>query len=121
MKGTWIFLLFLLPGTLLCQVKIDSGYQLMNSGRPITDTSGSFYIMIPDSMQVKELASGKICRIVSYEASFRIQSEIFKANDKASFLNYLNYLKPKDQIFLDKIKLEPNCFAPPKSVVIGIR
>ena len=121
MKQLSFLLLLGLPITIFAQVKIDTGYKLLNSGRPITPAVSYHYLMVPDSMQVKQLSSGKICRISSYETSFLIKGELFKANDRAAYRNCLNQVVPKDKIFLGKIVLEGCGFAPPKSAVIHIQ
>ncbi len=69
---------------------------------------------------LKENASGKICHLVSVEVTLFMQSEVFKAKDADQVTKLLNLMKPKDKIFLDKIKPEPACLTLPPQVVIEI-
>jgi hypothetical protein len=121
MKQFLCLLIFALPVCGFAQVKIDTGYQLLNCGRAITDTTFAFLWMVPDSFSVKQLSTGNVCKVAACETTFLIQNEIFKPQNKAGYISYLSTVKPKDKIFIDKFRLSGCSFAPPKSVVIEIR
>ena len=96
-------------------------FSLLFSFANAQSTSNKYSLLAHDGGYfLKENASGKICHLVSVEVTLFLQSEVFKAKDAAQVTKLLNLMKPKDKIFLDKIKPEPACLTLPPQVVIEI-
>ncbi len=73
-----------------------------------------------NSIFIKENISGKSCHPASCEVSFQISSQVFKATEKTGIQRFIDMIKPKDKIFLDKIIPSAGCITLPSHIVIEI-
>ena len=121
MKHLLSLLLFLfIMNQTKAQLKIDSNYTFL-----INDTSyanGSFprFVFDSDSIGIKEIATGKTCAIVSAEWIFIIQGNVFNDTKAADIKAHLAICKPKDKLFIEKIRLASGCFIPPRQIMFNV-
>ncbi len=103
------------------QLKIDSNYAIViNNIEYRNGSSLPFYPAVADLFRIKELSSGNSCAMVSADWTLKIGSEVFPGKTLSERKILLDKMRPQDQIFIDKIKLESGCFTPPKQIVLGI-
>src|SRR5687767_7659368 len=110
-----VLFLFSLAGSASAQLKIDTNYALMVNDTAFRNDSFVFF-SDPENIAVKEIATGKNCAIVSAEWTFIISGNVFHDTKASDIKMHLNLVKPKDRIFIEKIKLGPGCFIPPKQI-----
>jgi len=121
MNRLTILLLLLLPRVVFSQVKIDSGYALINGKLEYTQDNSGSWALIPEAFAVRQTSTGKVCKFQKYNAVFLIKGESYTATNPESFKKLSAKLEPKDKIYFDNIKLGGCDFAPPQSVVITIQ
>lgn len=114
-----LFLFLFLVNETKAQLKIDSNYTLLLGDAEYKNGSFVMYYNL-DSLWIKEVASGKICRLIAAEWVASMQGSVYRKKSFAEVERDLP-MKPKDKLFIDRIVLERGCFLPPKQIVIGIR
>ena len=102
------------------QIKVDSNYTILAKGIDEKLSPLPFIYGNLACITIKEKSSGKICSPSSMEFTFLINNETFHAKNTAEAQPYINRMRPKDLIFIDKIKMPADCFAPPKQIIIPI-
>lgn len=121
MKPILLFFCLTISASAFAQVKIDAGFVFMNGQFEYGTQNAKWWALVPDAFAVKEISTGKVCKMVSHQITFLIKGESFLAADAVTFKQLSAKLLPNDKIFIDKIKLEAGCFAPPKSIAITIQ
>ena len=102
------------------QIKVDSNYTILVKGIDEKLNPLGFLYGNLAALMIKENATGKVCSPASMEFTLRINNETFHVTTSIEADKYLPRMKPKDVIFVEKIKMPASCFTPPKQIVITI-
>ena len=103
------------------QLKIDSNYVFVVN---VVEFKNGAYINTafgPENIAIKQIATGKTCAIASAEWIFSIQGNIFRDTKAADIKTHLAMCKPKDLLFIEKIKLGNGCFVYRGQIAFGVQ
>jgi hypothetical protein len=115
-----LFLLLFTVHETSAQLKIDPKYALVINDSVITNGSNMFFMYNPNNMAIREIATGKTCAIVSAEWIFSIRGSIYRDTRAEDIKTHLNMCRPKDAIFIEKIKLASGCLPYPGQIAFGV-